>query len=1299
MISSDYSFLGTIVGTRMATETNKKVKKSALTLLLDQNTKEVNKKLSISLAFCSIFMWVLILLSTVWPVFNFDKNLQLLIAILGTFCTLSPLALYFLKVPDLLLKIYLMISMQALVTMLGTNHSIGIYITFVLVPIASCAYLEPTFNRIVTLVSYIGMAVSLYFNTAQRYEVVSEGMPHLINYRNYLIGFTIEYIIVSLFMDVILRKAQSIAKSQQKLVTDLQSERESYELLMQGSNDILFKYSYSTDTFTTSDAIIGRIAGEKRAICIAPFTGSDVLPEKLYEIISENAFGKIMMPETLVEVPVPRAENSKTVDGIDSWYFEVEGRVIYDTNGKADRYIGLIRDVTIRMREEKKREVEKQTDKLTGMFYYEYMKKYIESLDDCYHEGMMLSITVLNFDRIVETYGFIYGDVLLKKIKQILFEKAERPEFCCRLMGAQFLYYKPSLDYIDGFKLQQEMLAAISDIYVGEREPNELKCEINYGQVNLQNIDEFTHVNKLDYRKSITQRRNRSLFDMLKLDERGFSRAERERMAECQMFTNSVSDLLRGAKDGESTIKAVLYMMADFYKLDRIIVIQGNINFGQSTAILEWTSKPEYALGDYFGTLHPEEIADIKRMYDTNGYLTIYKDDANNFINSLPNDMLKELHSRISVGVLLGAQLWLPTTISEGEYTGAWQFDRCDEKHYSPIEIFWISELVNTIMNYIRRMRADNANKAKTSFLSVLSHEVRTPMNTVIGMSEILLRDELAPELKYNLEAIHSAGLGLISIVNDVIDYAKIEAGKIDLNEAAYDTFTLMNDINAVMKVKTKEKELDYRFTVNEDIPCSFMGDEARVKQVINILGTNAVKYTDKGYVHVNIDFERTDESHANIVATIEDTGRGIRPEEVSKMFMAYDQPEILKSHFVDGTGLELAVCKQLCDIMLGNIEVGGEYGKGAKFVIKIPQLIVNDKPAGDFEDFSLRSSGNTIIDFVAPKAKILVADDVEMNLKVFEGLLAPLKMQIDTAADGKIAVDMAAHRDYDIIFLDHMMPEMNGVEATKVIREREGSEKHTPIVSLSANATLDAKEMFKDAGMDCFIPKPIRMKEMLDVLKKYLPEEKVIGRDVEEEPEKEEEIVFEKFSFNYWKGVEWCGEPEMLDSLLGDYYAMIDTKAEAIESNYEQGRMHDFVIEVHSLKSSSRMIGAEGMSKRFETLEMLGSNGAFEMIDKILGPTLDMYRGAKEVLKNHARVQKRKTLAVSDQGKREALELLIGAMEEFDTDKVDAMMKSISQYDFTDEQLDIVVKLEAYVSDLDSENTISYAKKLIELL
>lgn len=1282
----------------MSTETKKTTKKSALAVLLDRNTKEINKKLSISLAVCSLMMWALILMSTVWPVFEFGKNLKLMIAILGSICTLSPLLLYILKVPDLFLKIYIMISIQVLVTMLGTQNAIGIYITFILVPIASCAYLEPIFNRIVTLVSYISMAISLYFNTAGKLEVVAQGIPHATVFRNYLIGFTIEYIIISLFMDVFLRKAKAITDNQQKLVIDLQSERESYELLLQGSNDILFKYFYDEDSFTASDLLIDRNPDMMQPMAIQPFTGSEELPESIYNIIHEYASEKIMLSETVVEVVPERAHSRKQAAGIDSLYFVVEGRVIYDTEGKADRFIGLIRDVTLNMRDEKRREIEKQTDKLTGMFFYDYMKKYIGSLAECYREGMMLSITVLNFDRIVETYGFIYGDVLLKKIKQILFDKAERPEFCCRLVGAHFLFYKPALDYVDGFQLQQEILEALSKIYVGEKDPNTLKCDVTYGQVNMNNMDEFTHVNRLDYRKSLNQRRTHNLYDLLKLDERGFSRAERERMAECQMFTNSVSDLLRGAKDGESTIKAVMFMLADFYELDRIVVIQGKSNFNQASTILEWNSKPEYALGDYFGTLRQEDTDDIKRIYDNNGYCTIYKDTSENYINSMPNEQLKAFHRRVAVDVLLGAQLWLPITISEGNYTGAWQFDRCNERHYTPIEIFWLSEVVNTIMNYIRRMISDSSNRAKNSFLTVLSHEIRTPMNTIIGLSEILLRGEMTPELKCNLETIHSAGIGMIGAVNDVMDFAKIEAGKIELNESAYDTLALMNEINILLRGRAKEKAIEGVLKINEDMPSSFMGDMNRVKQVIAIMINNAFKFTDTGYVHVNADYEDLGDDQANLVVVIEDSGRGMKPDELSTMFIGFEQPELMNCNFFDGTGLELAVCKKLCDIMQGTIEATSEYEHGATITIKIPQGVVNEKPAGDFEEYVLRNHGNAVIDFTAPRAKVLVADDVEMNLKVFKGLLEPLKLQIDTAPDGLVATRMAEEKEYDIIFLDHMMPEMDGVEAAKVIRTKEGSAKHTPIIALSADGTDEAKQLYVEAGMDCFVPKPIRMKDMLDVLREYLPEEKITGSEVAEETE-DEPIVFERFSFNYWRGVEWCGEPELLDSLLGDYYAMIDTKADLIEEIYDKGHIHDFTIEVHSLKSASRMIGAEEMSKRFETLEMLSSNGAFDMIDKILAPTLNMYRGAKEVLKNYARVQKRKTLNISEQGKKDALELLIAAMEEFDTDKVDAMMKSISQYDFTDEQLEKVEKLEAYVADLDSEKTISTAREIIGML
>ncbi|MCQ2493543.1 MAG: diguanylate cyclase [Lachnospiraceae bacterium] len=754
----------------METKKAKKTfRRSTLAALLDQNTKEINKKLSISLAFCSIAMVALIMLTTVFPVFDFGRTLIMMLAILGPICTLSPIVLYYLKTPDLFLKIYIMISMQVLVSMLGTQHAIGIYITFMLVPIASCAYLSKLFTGCCTVCSYVAMAFSLYFNTAQRYEVTTGLLSHSINFRNYLIGFTFEFIIIFLFLEVFLNRAKQIATDQQKLVTDLQSERESYELLLEGTNDILFKYTYETDCFTASDRVIGRDEEQKHPFEIMPFIGSTELPDKMYELISRYVLEKVMMPEYTLEIPAENDEDGRDVYGVESGYFEIEGRVIYDTNGKADRYIGLIRDISAIKRDEKRREIEKQTDKLTGMFYYEYMKNYICRLPECYHDGMMLSITVLNFDKIVETYGFIYGDVILKKIKQILFSKVERPEFCCRLHGAHFLFFKPSLEYVDGFQIQQDLLEALGGIYVGEKEPNSLKCEIIYGQVNINNMDEFTNFNRLDYKKSITKKRTRSLFDLLKLDEYISSKEGRERMTECQLFTNSVSDLLRGAKDSESTIKVVFYMISDFFNLDRIVVIQGNIDSGQTNTMYEWTSKPEYSLGDYFGGINSDEAEHIKRMYDDNGYLEIYADNDNLGKENMRDD-IRALYERVSTQVLLGAQLWIPTTLSEGEYTGAWHFDRCDSVHYTPIDIFWMSELVSTLMNYIRRWRADKENQAKNEFLSTLSEEIRTPMNAVIELSESSLGNEMSAELKSNLEAIHSAGIDLRNVVNQAMN-------------------------------------------------------------------------------------------------------------------------------------------------------------------------------------------------------------------------------------------------------------------------------------------------------------------------------------------------------------------------------------------------------------------------------------------------------------------------------------------------------------------------------------------------
>lgn len=403
-----------------------------------------------------------------------------------------------------------------------------------------------------------------------------------------------------------------------------------------------------------------------------------------------------------------------------------------------------------------------------------------------------------------------------------------------------------------------------------------------------------------------------------------------------------------------------------------------------------------------------------------------------------------------------------------------WFFDKTDEFAYT-------ERLIEL------KEQAEAANKAKSTFLANMSHEIRTPMNAILGMSEIALREQLQENVRDNINNIKNAGESLLGIINDILDFSKIETGKMELIRVNYRIADMIHGVESLIGVHFKEKNLELRIEVDKDIPRELYGDEIRLRQILINLLNNAAKFTDKGYVKLHVWCKR---HSGNVVlyAMVEDTGTGIRPENVAGLFNSYERADLVKNRTVEGTGLGLAICKRLVEAMGGTISVESKYGVGSKFTFHIVQKIVDPMPIEDWKvNREAETAKQQIINFKAPEASILVVDDTKINLKVVCGLLKALEIKVETAESGRDCLRMIKDKKYDMIFMDHMMPEMDGIETTKLIRQMEDEYyRQVPIIALTANVVNGAKEMFLTSGFQDFVSKPINMEELCDCIKKY---------------------------------------------------------------------------------------------------------------------------------------------------------------------------------------------------------------------
>ena len=392
------------------------------------------------------------------------------------------------------------------------------------------------------------------------------------------------------------------------------------------------------------------------------------------------------------------------------------------------------------------------------------------------------------------------------------------------------------------------------------------------------------------------------------------------------------------------------------------------------------------------------------------------------------------------------------------------------------------------------RLEAERANQAKGDFLANMSHEIRTPMNAIIGMNEMVMREEISPKAAQYSQDIYNAGQTLLAIINDILDFSKIESGKMEIVPVSYELGSLLNDVLNMVNKKVHDKGLELVTDISPDIPHQLFGDEIRIRQVILNLVNNAVKYTDKGKVTLRVEHRVREDAGIDLLVSVTDTGIGIREEDLDKLFNSFQRVDMSVNRKVEGTGLGLSIAKQLVEQMNGAIQVDSTYGQGSTFSISLPQQVEDASPIGDFAAAVKKMYKDRRAEelaFMAPDARILVVDDNKVNLVVAKGLIRETKIQVDSALSGEEALEKIRTEKYHIILLDHMMPVMDGMETLKRMRaQEENQSRDAAVIALTANAISGSREMYLAAGFDDYLSKPINAARYKEMICRYLPPE-----------------------------------------------------------------------------------------------------------------------------------------------------------------------------------------------------------------
>lgn len=798
------------------------------------------------------------------------------------------------------------------------------------------------------------------------------------------------------------------------------------------------------------------------------------------------------------------------------------------------------------------------------------------------------------------------------------------------------------------------------------------------------------------------------------------------------------------------------------------------------------------------------------------------------------NDMVKDT---LNEGLLedfkdvTKLQAWIEDNTDEDENSKIVTYEGSDRQYYFKVAVMELGGddshigtlyILHDTTDSIMRIRAvekaneelERASRMKSDFLANMSHEIRTPMNAVIGMAEIAMREKDPEQITDYLLQIQSSGKNLLNIINDILDYSKIESGKMEIIEEEYEPFEEYADIANVVATRIGDKPLELFVIVESDLPHTLCGDAMRIRQVLINLVNNAIKFTKQGMVRVHIRCENVSEDTVNISFHVIDTGIGIKEDDVKKLFVSFQQVDSKRNRSVEGTGLGLAISKRLVEAMGGTIGVDSEYGKGSDFWFEIPQRIVdgtndilvenasekhayvldengemlkmfdNDMkhlgvesttiksldeyvPSGKkdylfFKEESyddsvkeflgghedvvgiifigvsseftsdiknlqvMRRPGTTMnmvhmlndrysetrkldeskvfrADFTAPEAKILVVDDNQINLTIATDLLAPLKADLETADGGQEAIDKVTANEYDIVFMDHMMPEIDGVDATRTIRAK-GDEIHQPtIIALSANVMEEAKRQFTEAGMSDFVAKPVDVRQLLIAVKKWLPPEKIKENDgteldSEDDGQQEDAVMVNIEGLDIDTAVHALGSASLYNKIAGEYYRSGDDRLNAITEAFDKEDWTDYTIKVHALKSSSRQIGAMELGDMAEALEKAGKADDIDTIKADTDKTMTVFKELLDKLSEF----------FGDTGEdaadkplidRDTLDSLLDELEadcdNLDLDGMESVDAKLMDYSYNEEMHDDIEALHKAIADIDTDVCMEIIQRL----
>lgn len=606
--------------------------------------------------------------------------------------------------------------------------------------------------------------------------------------------------------------------------------------------------------------------------------------------------------------------------------------------------------------------------------------------------------------------------------------------------------------------------------------------------------------------------------------------------------------------------------------------------------------------------------------------------------------------------------------------------------------------LVNDETNQYRYMEdileqmeiADNANKAKSSFLANMSHEIRSPINAIIGLDEMIIRESKERDVVGYASDIMTSSKTLLSIINDILDFSKVEEGKMEIIPIQYEVGEAISDLINMVSDRIVDKGLQFIVKVDERMPRLLMGDEIRIKQcILNIL-TNAVKYTEKGKIEFEVIYDDISDEEILLKVRVSDTGIGMKQEDLDKLFSPFDRIEEKRNRNIEGTGLGMSITGKLLELMDSKLEVESVYGEGSTFTFAVKQGIVSAEPLGDFymKNNVKKSEVGTYKEmFHAPDAKVLVIDDTEINLAVFTSLLKETRIKIDTASSGKEGIEYVEKKHYDVIFIDHMMPDMDGIQTLHYMKDNNLVE-NTICVVLTANAVAGVRQMYIDEGFDDYLSKPIYPDLLEQRLMEWLPDEKLLAPDsdnIDEDETKDDLSLLEEIDgLDAKEGLDYCASLDNYLTVLGVFRDTARVKASEIRQHFEAKDWENYTTKVHALKSSARVIGAKDLSEFAAKMEEAGGKKDIVTINKSTYDMLKQYEVLADNLKALDKSVKEDLPPLDDAMRKDAYNTMIEVTNIMDYGMMETILEDLKKYRLEEEDAKRIGRINSMLLELD---------------